>query len=85
VAAGPADLTLAFWTLHEAPDQRKFLQNVHDLLSPGGRFLLVEPVGHVSKKSWAAALAAAQRIGFTVVERPRAGFSRAALLQRPSR
>lgn len=85
VTAGPADLALAFWVLHETPDQRKFLQNAHDLLKPGGRLLLVEPIGHVSKRSWAAALATAQAVGFTLAGRPRAGFSRAALLQRASR
>jgi ubiquinone/menaquinone biosynthesis C-methylase UbiE len=85
VTAGPADLVLAFWVLHEAPDQRRFLQNTYDLLKPGGRFLLVEPIGHVSRKSWGAALATAQDIGFTQVGNPRAGFSRAALLQRPGR
>ncbi len=85
VAADPADLALAFWVLHEAPDRRKFLQNAHDVLKPGGRLLLVEPIGHVSKKSWAAALATAQYIGFTLIGKPRAGLSRAALLQRANR
>jgi SAM-dependent methyltransferase len=85
VSAGPADMALAFWVLHETPDRRRFLQNAHDLLKPGGRLLLVEPIGHVSKKSWAAALATAQDIGFTIDGRPRAGFSRAALLHRASR
>jgi ubiquinone/menaquinone biosynthesis C-methylase UbiE len=83
VPAGPADLALAFWVLHEAPDQRKFLQGAHDLLKPGGRLLLVEPIGHVSKARFAAALATAQDIGFSLVARPRAGLSRAALLRRP--
>jgi ubiquinone/menaquinone biosynthesis C-methylase UbiE len=83
VTAGPADLALAFWVLHETPDQRKFLQNVHDLLKPRGRLLLVEPIGHVSKPSFASALATAQDIGFVVAQRPRVGFSRAALLQLP--
>jgi hypothetical protein len=52
-------------------------------LKPRGRLLLVEPIGHVSKTSFTAALAMAQDIGFVLAERPRVGFSRAALLQRP--
>jgi ubiquinone/menaquinone biosynthesis C-methylase UbiE len=83
VAAGPADIALAFWVLHETPDQRMFLQSAHDLLKPGGRLLLVEPIGHVSKRAFAAALATAQDIGFTLLGTPRVGFSRAALLRRP--
>jgi ubiquinone/menaquinone biosynthesis C-methylase UbiE len=81
--AGPADFALAFWVLHEAPDQRAFLQGAHDLLRPGGRLLLVEPIGHVSKADFAVALATAQDIGFALLARPRVGLSRAALLRRP--
>ena len=79
----PADFVLAFWVLHEAPDKQGFLQNAHDLLRPGGRLLLVEPVGHVSKAGFVAALATAQDVGFSLLARPRVGFSRAALLRRP--
>ncbi len=78
-----ADFALAFWVLHEVPDQHRFLQDAHDLLRPGGRLLLVEPVGHVSKADFAAALAMAGEVGFVLTGRPRAGLSRAALLQRP--
>ena len=83
LAIGPADLVLAFWVLHEAPDQERLLADAHGLLRPGGRLLLVEPIGHVSKTGFAAALALAQAMGFALLGRPRVGLSRAAVLQRP--
>ena len=79
----PADFALAFWVLHETPDHHKFLQGAHDLLKPDGSLLLVEPIGHVSKADFSAALAMAREIGFVLTGRPRAGLSRAALLRRP--
>jgi ubiquinone/menaquinone biosynthesis C-methylase UbiE len=81
---GPADFALAFWMLHEVPDQVAFLGQVHDSVKAGGRFLLVEPsVGHVSRDEFEATVEAAQRAGFTPVACPRIGFSRATLFRRP--
>jgi ubiquinone/menaquinone biosynthesis C-methylase UbiE len=79
---GPVDFALAFWMLHEVPDQRAFLGEVHEMLSPKGRLLLVEPWGHVSRSQFAAALDLAREAGLDLVSRPRVGFSRAALLER---
>ena len=80
---GPADFALAFWMLHEVPDKRAFLRQVHASLREGGRFLLVEPrVGHVSKEQFEATVEAVQEAGFTPVARPRVGLSRAALFRR---
>jgi SAM-dependent methyltransferase len=81
-ALGPADFALAFWMVHEVPDRLSFLRQVHDSLKPEGRLLLVEPALHVSKTEFAFAVAVAEKVGFTVVARPRVGLSRAALLLR---
>jgi len=83
VDAGQANVVLAFWVLHESPDQRTFLQNSYDLLKTGGLLLLVEPLAHVSKAAFSAALTMAHDLGFVEAGRPRTGLSRAALLQRP--
>ena len=45
-----ADFALAFAMLHEVPDQRRLLGEIHDCLKPGGKLLLAEPPIHVSGK-----------------------------------
>ena len=79
-AVGPADFALAFWMVHEVPDRLPFLRQVHDSLKPGGRLLLAEPALHVSRAEFEFTVAVAEKVGFTVVARPRVGLSRAALL-----
>jgi ubiquinone/menaquinone biosynthesis C-methylase UbiE len=80
---GVADFALAFWMLHEVPDQPAFLGQVHDALRAGGTFLLVEPKGHVSKRVFAETVGRVQGAGFDLVEPRRVEFSRAALFRRP--
>ena len=78
-----ADFILAFWMLHEVPDQRRFLTEVCELLTPDGLFLVVEPVLHVAKRSFLRVLEIAKEIGFSVKEQPRIRLSHSALLIRP--
>lgn len=81
-AIGPADFALAFWMVHEVPDRPAFLKQVHDILRPGGRLLLAEPIMHVSKAQFEFTLAVAEKVGFALESNPRVGLSRAALLRR---
>jgi ubiquinone/menaquinone biosynthesis C-methylase UbiE len=78
----PADFALAFWMVHEVPDQWRFFQQTHDLLRSGARLLLVEPMGHVVKAAFAQTLSASEAAGFRSVGRPRIFFSHCALLER---
>ena len=82
--AGPLDVALAFWMIHEVPSRAGLLAEVRDALRPGGRLLAVEPRGHVGPGDWAGTLDDAVAAGFAVVARPRVAFSRAALLERPA-
>ena len=75
-----ADFILAFWMVHEVPDQRRFLTEVHHLLKPDGLFLLVEPIVHVPKKSFVQTLKTAKEVGFFVKESPGIRISHSALL-----
>jgi len=59
------DFALAFWMLHEVPDKVMVLAQVHASLKPGGRFLLVEPKGHVSQAAFRRTLELAENVGFT--------------------
>ena len=77
-----ADFALAFWMVHEVPDQWRFFQETHELLRGGARLLLVEPMGHVAKAAFAQTLGAAEAAGFRLAGRPRIAFSHSALLER---
>ena len=74
-----ADFILAFWMVHEVPDQKRFLTEIHDLMKPQGLFLLVEPVIHVSKKSFSQTLETAKCLGLFIKESPKIRMSRSAL------
>lgn len=76
----PIDLALASYSAHEVPDLRRLLTEIHGLLRPTGRFLVIEPVGHVTAKDFEAMLSLAEEIGFRVEERPQVRLSRAAVL-----
>ena len=45
----PVDFALAFYSAHEVPSLDRLFREIYDCVRPGGRFLLVEPVGHVGK------------------------------------
>ncbi len=66
-----ADFALVFAMLHEVPDQRRLLGEIHGCLKHGGKLLLAEPPIHVSSKRFANEVATAEETGFTMVERPR--------------
>jgi len=75
-----ADFILAFYMVHEIPDPGAFLEQVKELLRPGGKFLLVEPMFHVSKVQFANILVSAIKIGFTQVDMPKRKGGRSVLL-----
>jgi len=76
------DFALAFWMAHEVPDLASFLQEVFNLLKPGGVFFIAEPAIHVSAEAFAKTMEQAEKIGFTVNERPRVAISHAVVLTR---
>jgi len=77
---GPIDFALAFYSAHEVPDVRRLLGEIHGCLRFGGRFLLVEPVGHVSAQAFQNMISVAEGVGLTVDNRPRIRLSRAAAM-----
>ena len=62
---GRADLVLAIHVVHEATYPRRFLSTCRSILKPGGRFLLIEPRGHVTCDEFAATRRLAREVGFT--------------------
>jgi hypothetical protein len=56
---------------------------VFDALRPGGRLLLLEPKGHVSREVLDEELALSERVGFRRAAEPEHRRSHGALLEKP--
>jgi len=80
--APPLDFALAFWMVHETPDEAEFLSQLFQVLKPGGLLLMAEPKLHVTPARFEQEIALALRAGFLVKERPRIALSHAILLEK---
>lgn len=76
----PVDFVLAFYMVHELPDQVSFYREVASILKKEGLVLVVEPPFHVTRKKFAASLQLARDAGLTPQPGPRVMFCKTALL-----
>ncbi|MGB3460067.1 MAG: class I SAM-dependent methyltransferase [Halobacteriota archaeon] len=77
------DFVLAFYMVHEVPDQKKFFEEIKSILKAKGKALIVEPkLFHVSKGAFKEAIKKAKEIGLEPVEKPRIFLSRAVILEK---
>ena len=76
------DFVLAFYMVHEVPDQAAFFADIEAILKRGGRLLIIEPPFHVSKSAFGKTIEKARNSGLTLVERPSVFFSKTALLSK---
>jgi len=74
------DFVLAFYMVHEVPDQDKFFSELKSLLNSGGKILIVEPKFHVSEESFKEMIGKLEKEGFEVEERPKIFFSRSVVV-----
>jgi ubiquinone/menaquinone biosynthesis C-methylase UbiE len=74
------DFALAFWMVHEVPDQTVFFSLVRKRLKSDGRFLMVEPKVHVTARAFGRTLAAARDQGWLIAASPSIAASRAVVL-----
>ncbi len=65
------DFAVAFYIVHEVPNQQILLEQAFSLIKPGGKFLIAEPIGHVSLKNFMKTKEIALNTGFMEVERPK--------------
>jgi ubiquinone/menaquinone biosynthesis C-methylase UbiE len=79
----PVRFALAFYLVHEVPDQGRLIGEIARVLVPGGTLLMVEPIPRVTELEFSASCNLAMDRGFQVVARPKILFSRAALLKKP--
>ena len=77
---GEVDFALAFWMVHEVPDQHAFFQSVKGLLKPDGHLLVAEPKIHTSEADLIRSLKIAADAGLKVNANPDISLSRTALL-----
>lgn len=74
------DFALAFYVVHEVPNQAKFFEEIKTLMKPNARTLVVEPKFHVSKKDFEETIRITKALGFKEIEKPKVFLSRTALL-----
>lgn len=75
------DFILTFWMVHEVPDQQSFFEEMKSLLNPGGKILIVEPIIHVTKRSFNDMIIRLESAGLQITDRPDITFSRSVLLE----
>jgi ubiquinone/menaquinone biosynthesis C-methylase UbiE len=75
-----ADFALAFAMVHEVPDTRRLLAEIHACLKPGGRFFVAEPRLHVASRTFQKMLEIAAETGFRPLEEPQVARCRAVVL-----
>ncbi len=76
------DFVLAFYMAHEVSNQEEFFTEIHSMLKPEGKVLIVEPPIHVSKKAFGATVKIALAPGFKVLGHPKVFLSKTVLLQK---
>jgi ubiquinone/menaquinone biosynthesis C-methylase UbiE len=80
--AEEVDFVLAFYMIHEIPNQEEFFNEIKSILKPNGQILIVEPPFHVSRKGFEGTIQKAREAGFTPVENPKVRFGRTVVLRK---
>jgi ubiquinone/menaquinone biosynthesis C-methylase UbiE len=78
----PGDFALLYYMIHESPDPKGMLRQLHAHLRPGGRALVVDPVFHVKQACFEAMIRDAQELGYEAVNLGRQKGGWAAVLTR---
>jgi ubiquinone/menaquinone biosynthesis C-methylase UbiE len=74
------DFVLAFWIIHEVPDQERLFGELKSLLNRGGKIFIIEPKWHVTERSFNNMLDRTAKAGFEIVATPKVFFSRSVVL-----
>jgi ubiquinone/menaquinone biosynthesis C-methylase UbiE len=75
------DFALVFALVHEVPDKERLFSEINSAMKRGGKLLLAEPRGHVSKPDFEKTLSIAQSEGFEFLRGLEIRRSHAGLLQ----
>ena len=77
-----ADFVLSFYMVHEVPSTKNLFKQVHSILKPEGKYLVVEPKVHVTKNKFTKEILVSEEVGFKFIKGPKILFSRSALLEK---
>ena len=80
--AEDVDFVLAFYMLHEVPNQDEFFEDIESILKPTGQAFIVEPPFHVSKVAFEQTISIARNAGLMPVDRPKVFLSKAVILRK---
>jgi ubiquinone/menaquinone biosynthesis C-methylase UbiE len=75
------DFVLAFYVVHELPDQKEFFEELKSILKPEGQALIIEPPFRVSKAAFKETIKKAKDAGFTSAKGPKVFLSKTAILK----
>ncbi len=75
------DFVLAFYMIHEVPNQDKLFRELKSIVKPNGQLFIIEPKFHVSKKSFDLMIDRVKEMGFEIKDRPKVFFSRTIVLK----
>ena len=76
------DFVLAFYMIHEVPNQADFFREIESILKPGGKIFVIEPMFHVSKKAFENTINIAKETGLELFKKEKVFFSRAVVLKK---
>jgi ubiquinone/menaquinone biosynthesis C-methylase UbiE len=76
------DFILAFYMVHEVPDQGGLFHEMKSILKQSGQVFIVEPPFHVSKTAFEETIRRVRDAGFTPVERPKVFLGRTVILKK---
>lgn len=74
------DFILAFWMMHEVPDQQRIIGELKSLMNPGARIWIIEPKIHVTEGAFRKMTGLLELAGLEIIERPKIWLSRSVLL-----
>ncbi len=79
--AEKVDFILAFYMIHEVPDQDALFKELKSILKPNGKIYIIEPKFHVSRKEFEEMLGRLNNHGFEIIDRPKVFISRTVLMK----
>ena len=74
------DFVLAFWMVHEVPDQKRLIEEMKSIMNPSTRIWIIEPKIHVTEKAFKKMTGLLEMTGLEIIERPKIWLSRSVLL-----
>ena len=76
------DFILAYYFVHEVPDQDVLFKEIYTILKPGGNMLIVEPPFHVSKAGFNEMLTKIENAGLEIISEPKSFLNKEVLLKK---